>query len=77
MCYHHVNFKHVNFKAGARDGGIVPDGRALVKIKGVVILKVPFYHGGRLSTWVAFSMLKREFFRLLKTEKEQKREHEQ
>ena len=49
-------------RAGARDGGIVPDGRALVKIKGDVILEVPFYHGGRLSTDVAFSMLKRERF---------------
>ena len=52
----------VNFKAGARDGVIVPDGRALVKIKGVEILEVPFYHGERLSTDVAFSMLKRERF---------------
>ena len=67
----------VDFKAGARDGGIVPDGRALVKIKGDVIWEVPFYHGERLSTDVVFSMLKREFFRLLKTEKKQKREHEQ
>ena len=42
--------------------GIVPDVRALVKIKGDVILEVPFYHGERLSTDVAFSMLKRERF---------------
>ena len=52
----------VTFKAGARDGGILPDGRALVKIKGVEILEVPFYHGERLSTDVAFSMLKRDRF---------------
>ena len=51
-----------NFEAGARDGCIVPDGRALVKIKGDVIMEVPFYHGERLSTDVAFSMLKRERF---------------
>ena len=62
----------MNFKAGARDVGIVPDVGALVKIKGVVILKVPFYHWGRLSTDVAFSMLKREFFRLLKTGKKER-----
>ena len=62
----------VNFKAGARDGGIVPDGRALVKIKVDVILEVPFYHGERLSTDVAFSMLKRERFPPIENRKKQK-----
>lgn len=31
MCYHDGYYHHGNFKAGARDGVIVPDGRALVK----------------------------------------------